>query len=189
MNPAERPNLLAWRESQGTTRRKYANIPTTVDGVRFDSRAEANRWASLRLLERAGEIKELRRQVRYELVPRQNRPSGGVERAKSYIADFVYVETRNGREVCEDVKGAAPAIEKAIRESDLGLNPASQGDLIRVQPGESFQYTSGCRLATASGSMHGEFFFVAVDGHRFESAIAPFMLDASSPPGASHLLH
>jgi ApaG protein len=58
-----------------------------------------------------------------------------------------------------------------------------------LQPGESFQYTSGCRLATASGSMHGEFFFVAVDGHRFEAAIAPFMLDASSPPGASHLLH
>ena len=58
-----------------------------------------------------------------------------------------------------------------------------------LQPGESFQYTSGCRLATASGSMQGAFFFVAVDGHRFECAVAPFMLDASSPPGASHLLH
>jgi ApaG protein len=58
-----------------------------------------------------------------------------------------------------------------------------------LQPGESFQYTSGCRLKTASGSMHGEFFFVAVDGHRFECAVAPFMLDASAMPGASHLLH
>lgn len=60
-----------------------------------------------------------------------------------------------------------------------------------LQPGESFQYTSGCRLQSATGSMQGEFFFVAVDGHRFESPIAPFMLDASAIPGSAggHLLH
>lgn len=61
-----------------------------------------------------------------------------------------------------------------------------------LQPGESFQYTSGCRLRTATGSMQGEFFFVAVDGHRFECPVALFMLDASAPPGAvggGHLLH
>lgn len=60
-----------------------------------------------------------------------------------------------------------------------------------LQPGESFQYTSGCRLVTATGSMHGEFFFVAVDGHRFECPVPHFMLDASALPGApgGHLLH
>ncbi len=60
-----------------------------------------------------------------------------------------------------------------------------------LQPGESFQYASGCRLKTGTGSMRGEFFFVAVDGHRFESPIAPFMLDASATPGApgGQLLH
>ena len=46
-----------------------------------------------------------------------------------------------------------------------------------LQPGQSFQYTSGCRLRTASGSMHGSYFCVAEDGERFEATIAPFLLD------------
>lgn len=60
-----------------------------------------------------------------------------------------------------------------------------------LQPGETFQYSSGCRLMTATGSMHGEFFFVAVDGHRFECAVPPFILDASAIAGApgGQLLH
>ncbi len=54
-----------------------------------------------------------------------------------------------------------------------------------LKPGESFQYTSGSRLRTASGTMHGSFFCVAEDGARFEAAIALFVLEAShgdSPP-------
>ena len=54
-----------------------------------------------------------------------------------------------------------------------------------LKPGESFQYTSGSRLRTASGTMHGSFFCVAEDGERFEVAIPLFVLEAShgdSPP-------
>ena len=49
-----------------------------------------------------------------------------------------------------------------------------------LKPGESFQYTSGSRLRTPSGTMHGSYFFVAEDGERFEAAIPMFMLEAQS---------
>jgi len=45
-----------------------------------------------------------------------------------------------------------------------------------LQPGESFQYTSGTRLATPSGTMHGSFFCVAEDGERFDSPVVAFEL-------------
>ena len=55
-----------------------------------------------------------------------------------------------------------------------------------LKPGESFQYTSGSRLRTATGTMHGSYFCVAEDGERFEVAIPMFVLEAShgnEPPG------
>jgi ApaG protein len=54
-----------------------------------------------------------------------------------------------------------------------------------LQPGQSFEYTSGCRLRTASGTMHGSYFCVAEDGERFETEIAPFLLD----DGSRRVLH
>ena len=59
-----------------------------------------------------------------------------------------------------------------------------------LKPGESFQYTSGCRLRTASGTMHGSYFCVAEDGERFEAPIPMFVLDAGSGDGPSRrVLH
>ena len=54
-----------------------------------------------------------------------------------------------------------------------------------LKPGESFQYTSGSRLATASGTMHGSYFCVAEDGERFEVVIPMFVLEAQSAEGSS----
>jgi hypothetical protein len=108
--PAQRPrpSLLEWRDApREKSHRKYANEPTTVDGLRFDSRAEAKRWFDLLWRVKAGEIADLERQVRYVLIPKQARPSGGVERECAYIADFTYLDKRTGRSVCEDVKGCA----------------------------------------------------------------------------------
>lgn len=82
---------------------KYHNIPTTIDGIRFDSRKEANRFYQLRLMERAGEISNLRRQVEYELIPAQKTPAGRAVRPVKYMADFVYDD--HGKTVVEDVKG------------------------------------------------------------------------------------
>lgn len=86
------------------TRRKYGNRKTVVNGIRFDSRKEADRWQQLLLLERAGKLSDLQRQVKFELIPAQRINGKCVERAVSYIADFVYRD-EHGRMVVEDVKG------------------------------------------------------------------------------------
>ena len=78
---------------------KYgARKMTALDGQKFDSVKEYHRYGMLRLLERAGKISDLKRQVKYELIPKQEG-----ERACSYIADFTYYE--DGKLVVEDCKG------------------------------------------------------------------------------------
>ena len=69
----------------------------------FDSKAEMNRWNILTLMEKKGEISELRRQVPFVLIPAQRVDGKCVERACKYIADFTYIE--NGKMVVEDTKG------------------------------------------------------------------------------------
>ena len=100
--------------------KKYHNIKTkTSDGIEHDSRTEARRWIELKLLERAGEIKDLKRQVKYVLIPAQyetieryskkgDRLKDGtklIERECAYIADFVYLDKKTGETVVEDTKG------------------------------------------------------------------------------------
>ncbi len=69
-----------------------------------------------------------------------------------------------------------------------GLGVIGQQPLLA--PGESFRYTSGCRLQAASGTMHGSYFCVAEDGERFEAPIAMFVLDAGSGDApARRVLH
>ena len=70
----------------------------TFDGQVFDSQKECQRYGVLRLLERAGKIQHLQRQVKYVLIPKQDG-----ERACTYIADFVYHQ--DGKLVVEDCKG------------------------------------------------------------------------------------
>ena len=72
--------------------------------ITFDSKKEYARWQELTLMERGKVISNLRRQVAFELVPRQKRADGKTERPVVYIADFVYTDV-DGREVVEDVKG------------------------------------------------------------------------------------
>ena len=78
---------------------KYGARKTVLDGMEFDSVREARRYRELKLMERAGEITDLRTQVRYELIPKQ-----GKERPVVYIADFVYKD-KTGGTVVEDTKG------------------------------------------------------------------------------------
>lgn len=79
-------------------RNKYGNRKTVIDGIMFDSKHEADRWVDLSRMARAGLITELNRQVKYELVPKQDG-----ERAVNYFADFVYKQ--DGKTVVEDCKG------------------------------------------------------------------------------------
>lgn len=81
------------------TKNKYgAKKLTAPDGQKFDSVKEFHRWGCLRLLERAGRITDLKRQVSFELIPKQDG-----ERACTYVADFTYYE--DGKLVVEDCKG------------------------------------------------------------------------------------
>jgi hypothetical protein len=87
---------------------KYKNKRTKIGDITFDSKRESERWSHLRLLERAGHISELRRQVSYELVPSVK--FAGARAAKPairFIADFEYVEA--GARVVEDVKSEVTA--------------------------------------------------------------------------------
>lgn len=99
---------------------KYYNVKTkTSDGLAFDSGKEARRWEQLILLQRAGKITSLQRQVAYELLPNQyetieryskkgERLKDGtklVERKVEYVADFVYTDADTGETIVEDAKG------------------------------------------------------------------------------------
>lgn len=90
-------------------RSKYHAKKTTVDGITFDSRKEADRYLVLKSMEEDGAIEDLRRQVRYELVPAFD-VDGRHYRPVYYVADFVYRE--DGREVVEDVKGMKTDVYK-----------------------------------------------------------------------------
>jgi ApaG protein len=58
-----------------------------------------------------------------------------------------------------------------------------------LKPGEQFEYTSGTRLRTPTGTMHGSFFCVAEDGEKFDVDIPMFVLDALSDTPGSRNLH
>lgn len=105
---------MAWGSFYYKPNNKYQNTKVEIDGQLFDSKREARRYQELKLLEKAGEISNLRRQVKYILIPCQREPDeigprGGIIKGKvvekecSYFADFVYEE--NGETVVEDVKG------------------------------------------------------------------------------------
>ena len=78
---------------------KYGARKVEFDGEKFDSKKELKRWHELQLLERAGHISNLKRQVPYVLIPDNDK-----FRRMKYIADFTY-EDRAGAEIVEDVKG------------------------------------------------------------------------------------
>lgn len=94
---------------------KYRNKITEVDGIKFHSKKEAKRWGELKLLERAGEILHLERQVKYAF------EHNGVNLG-FYVCDFKYVS--NGDWIIEDVKGFKTAIyrqKKKMMEAFYGI--------------------------------------------------------------------
>lgn len=84
---------------------KYNSKKITYNGETFDSKKEYRRFCELSLLERAGAITDLQRQVRFELIPSQKENDKVVERPCTYIADFVYLDMQTGRRTVEDTKG------------------------------------------------------------------------------------
>ncbi len=88
-------------------RSKYGNKKTVVGNIVFDSKKESERFLELSMLQKAGIIKNLERQKRFEIVPKTE-----TERAAYYIADFVYLDVESGKLICEDVKSDATRRDK-----------------------------------------------------------------------------
>jgi hypothetical protein len=101
---------------------KYNARKATIGGITFDSVMEANRYRELAALEKAGIIRELRRQVRFEILPKTSR-----NRARYYTADFVYLE--GSTLVVEDVKGVLTRDYK-LRRDILLSSPAFNENMI-----------------------------------------------------------
>lgn len=110
----ERLTVQEWRAQQYAAApkktHKYGAKKAVVDGISFDSRREARRYQQLRLLERAGQIRDLELQPVYRL-----HALGGGEIAK-YVADFKYVEVSTGRTVLEDAKGHPTRVYRLKRK-------------------------------------------------------------------------
>jgi ApaG protein len=118
-------------------------------------------------------------QVLPQFLPEQSAPEQG-------IWSFAYTITiTNAGEIPAQLISRHWIITNEIGEIEEVKGLGVVGHQPLLKPGESFEYTSGCRLRTASGSMKGSYFCVAEDGERFEVDIPEFVLD----DGKRRVLH
>lgn len=101
---------------------KYHARKVVIDGITFASGLEGRRYCMLKLMERAGEITDLRLQVAYNL------EVNGIKIGR-YIADFVYIAWHTGQEVIEDAKGKQTELFKRSAK-----HMAAQGNPITIWP-------------------------------------------------------
>ena len=94
--------------------RKYHNTKTVAAGIKFDSKLEAKRYGQLKILERAGVIRDLELQPEYELIP-SFRKNGKTWRRTVYKADFRYILCEDDKIIIEDVKGSTAVITDVFR--------------------------------------------------------------------------
>jgi ApaG protein len=122
---------------------------------------------------------QLRVEVSPKYLPEQSAPAQGI-----YSFSYTITLTNTGEVPAQLISrhwiitDASGQVEQVKGLGVVGHQPL-------LGPGESFQYSSGCRLRTPSGTMHGSFFCVAEDGHRFEADVPMFVLD----DGTRHVLH
>lgn len=122
---------------------------------------------------------QFRVEVAPQYLPDQSAPSQGV-------FSFAYTITiTNTGEVPAQLVSRHWVITNAAGEVEEVKGLGVVGHQPLLKPGEAFQYTSGCRLRTASGTMQGSYFCVAEDGERFEVDIPAFVLD----DGSRRVLH
>jgi len=98
---------------------KYRNTKVEINGIKFDSIKEGERYHELYLLQKAGEISDLRLQEEFVLQNAYRSPENGEKkRAIKYLADFTYEV--NGERIIEDAKGVKTPvyqIKKKMMES------------------------------------------------------------------------
>lgn len=108
--------LRAAQKGAEDRRRVRGTQPVVVDGTRFASSKEAQRWRDLRLLERSGQITDLQRQVPIPLWGRDDAIRTATGLQMQYVADFTYRDKRlGGALVIEDAKGYPTDVFKIKR--------------------------------------------------------------------------
>ena len=126
-------------------------------------------------------------QFRVEVLPRflaeQSSPEQGL-----YVFSYTIIITNIG-EVPAQLISRSWNVNDANGHTEKvkGLGVVGQQPLLK--PGQAFEYTSGTRLRTPTGTMHGSFFCVAEDGEKFDTDVPMFVLDALSASGGSRTLH
>jgi ApaG protein len=124
---------------------------------------------------------QIRVEVTPHYLPQQSEPEQGL-----YV--FAYtIHIRNTGGVAAQLISRTWHINDAEGQHEKVRGLGVVGHQPLLQPGEEFEYTSGTRLRTPTGTMHGSYFFVAEDGERFDVDIPMFVLDALS--GQDRKLH
>lgn len=130
MSEADAARVIAGKPAKPTKRPKYGATITVVDGIKFRSKREAARYGELKLLEKAGEIRAIILQPRYDLYAYGMTVADKLRRAAArlrgtgespppvkvgtYVADFLYL--RDDTPVVEDVKGFDTPLAKWKRK-------------------------------------------------------------------------
>ncbi|MEI6735030.1 MAG: Co2+/Mg2+ efflux protein ApaG [Comamonadaceae bacterium] len=126
-------------------------------------------------------------QFRVEVMPRYLAEQSDPEQD---VYAFSYTVTiTNVGEIAAQLISRSWNINDALGHTDRVRGLGVVGHQPLLQPGQSFQYSSGTRLRTPTGTMHGSFFCVAEDGEKFETDVPMFVLDALSADDGRRTLH
>ena len=126
---------------------------------------------------------KLKVDVTPQYLPEESDPAGD-------LYTFAYsITILNTGDIAAQVISRSWSVNDAngLHEKIKGLGVVGYQPLL--QPGEKFQYTSGTRLRTPTGTMHGSYFCVAEDGEKFDVDIPMFVLDALSNESGKRNLH
>lgn len=121
--------------------------------------------------------RDIRIQVQPEYLPEQSDPA-----AERYLFAYHVRISNQGRETVRllsrrwEITDGRGDVEEVTGDGVVGLQPT-------IEPGESFDYSSGCPLTTPVGTMHGHYVMQAESGERFNAMIGVFRLAA---PGSLH---
>src|SRR5438045_4517855 len=122
---------------------------------------------------------EFRVEVQPEFLPDQSAPEEGL-----FTFAYTITITNTGEATAQLISRHWLITDAAGQTEEVkGLGVVGHQPLLK--PGEAFQYTSGCRLRTPTGTMHGSYFFVAEDAERFDVEIPVFELE----DGSARVLH
>jgi ApaG protein len=122
-------------------------------------------------------------QVKPHYLAQQSDPANGL-----YFFSYV-ITIRNTGQVAAQLISRTWNVNDANGHHEKVKGLGVVGHQPFLQPGESFEYTSGTRLRTPTGTMHGSYFCVAEDGEKFDVDVPMFVLDALSASGGTRTLH